>query len=132
MVAAGLACLLRARVAGASAAPGSLIGAAILCWGASEVYWTAFILHDPSPPYPSPADVGYLAFYPLAARRPRPAGPRPRRTSWTGGCGWTALIAALGTAALGVSFVFDFVADHTTGTAAAGPRPPSPTRSATL
>ena len=46
--------------------------------------------NDPSPPYPSPADIGYLAFYPLADARPRPAGPRPRRRARTGGSGWTA------------------------------------------
>ena len=38
---------------------------------------------------------------------------RARAQSSTGACGWTALIAALGTAALGAAFVFDFVADQT-------------------
>ena len=99
----------------ASAAAWLLIGLAILCWGAAEVYWTAFIEGNASAPYPSPADVGYLAFYPLAyaglAMLVR-AGP----TRSTGGSGWTALIAALGTAALGTAFVFDFVAEKATGT----------------
>ncbi len=90
------------------------IAAAILCWGASEVYWTVFILHDPSPPYPSPADLGYLAFYPLAALglillvRARTSELDWRL--WMDGA-----IAALGTAALGAAFVFDFVAGRTEG-----------------
>ena len=37
-----------------------------LSWGIGEVYWTIFIEGNASAPYPSPADVGYLAFYPLA------------------------------------------------------------------
>ena len=69
----------------------------------------------PAPPYPSPADIGYLAFYPLAALglallvRARASALDWRL--WMDGA-----IAALGTAALGTAFVFDFVADQTTGT----------------
>jgi len=113
VVAAGLACLLRARTAERGA--WLAIGAAILCWGAAEIYWTAFILHDPSPPYPSPADLGYLAFYPGAALGlallVRARASELDWRLWMDGA-----IAALGTAALGASFVFDFVADRTSGT----------------
>ena len=89
MLAAGLACLVRAAYAERERGAWIAIGAAILCWGASEVYWTALILNDPSPPYPSPADVGYLAFYPLAPPG-WPCWSAPAPTSSTGGCGWTA------------------------------------------
>ena len=58
---------MRAPSAGRERGAWIAIGAAILGWGAAEVYWTAAILDAPSPPYPSPADIGYLAFYPLAA-----------------------------------------------------------------
>jgi diguanylate cyclase (GGDEF)-like protein len=115
VIAAGLACLVRARRAEHERGAWVAIGAAILCWGASEVYWTAFILHDPSPPYPSPADVGYLAFYPLAA-----AGlvllvrSRAQELDWR--LWMDGLIAALGAASLGTAFVFNFVADRTSGT----------------
>ena len=70
---------------------------------------------QPLAPYPSPADIGYLAFYPLAD-----AGPgllvraRAHELNWR--LWMDGLIAALGTAALGAAFVFDFVADQTTGT----------------
>ena len=114
VIAAGLACLVRARRGESERAAWLAIGAAILCWGASEVYWTAFILHNPAPPYPSPADAGYLAFYPLAA-----AGvallvrARAQEVDWR--LWMDGLIAGLGTAALGAAFVFDFVASHASG-----------------
>jgi diguanylate cyclase (GGDEF)-like protein len=112
---AALACLLRARGDRSERGAWLLIGLAIGCWGLAEVYWTAFIEGNPDAPYPSPADIGYIAFYPLAYAglallvRDRAAAMNWRL--WTDG-----LIAALGTAALGTAFVFDFVAEHTSGT----------------
>ena len=92
-----------------------LLGLAILSWAAGEIYWTWFILDDPSPPYPSPADIVYLGFYPLAyAGIAVLVRARAHELDWRR---WSdAAIAALGTAALGTAFVFDFVADHTEGT----------------
>ena len=88
----------------------------MLCWGASEIYWTAVIANDPSPPYPSPADVGYLAFYPLAAAAScLLVRARAQELDWR--LWMDGLIAALGTAALGAAFIFEFVADRTSGTA---------------
>ena len=63
---AGLACLVRASSYGRERAAWTLIGLAILSWGVAEVYWTVAIDGNASAPYPSPADIGYLAFYPLA------------------------------------------------------------------
>jgi diguanylate cyclase (GGDEF)-like protein len=115
IVAAGLTCLLRSRSAGRERGAWIAIGAAILSWGAAEIYWTVAILDDPSPPYPSAADVGYLAFYPLAGLGlgllVRARAHELDWRAWTDG-----LIAALGTAALGTAYVFDFVADQTEGT----------------
>ena len=88
VVSAGLACLVKARGAGRERGAWLAIGAAILSWGAAEVYWTAYLADNPSPPYPSPADVGYLAFYPLAAAAST-CWSAPGPGSWTGGCGWT-------------------------------------------
>jgi two-component system, cell cycle response regulator len=116
VISAGLACLLKAQGAGPERTAWLAIAAAVLCWGASEVYWTAVLTNDPSPPYPSPADIGYLAFYPLAA-----AGvyllirARSEQLDWR--LWMDGLIAALGTAALGAALVFEFVADRTSGSA---------------
>jgi diguanylate cyclase (GGDEF)-like protein len=115
VVAAGVACLVRARLATRERAGWLLLGLAILSWAAGEIYWTWFILDAPEPPYPSPADVLYLGFYPLAyaglALLVRARAHELDWRRWTDGA-----IAALGTAALGAAFVFDFVADRTEGT----------------
>lgn len=112
---AGVACLVRASAHGRERTAWTLIGVAILCWGAAEVYWTAFIENNPDAPYPSPADIGYLAFYPLAyaglAMLVRARASEMNWRLWMDGA-----IAALGTAALGAAFIFDFVAEKTSGT----------------
>ena len=114
IVSAGLACLLKAAGAGRERNAWLAIAAAVLCWAASEIYWTAFLANDPSPPYPSPADLGYLAFYPLAATGlyllVRARAQELDWRLWMDG-----LIAALGTAALGAALIFEFVADRAVG-----------------
>jgi two-component system cell cycle response regulator len=116
VVSAGLACLVKARNGGGERGAWLALAAAVLCWAASEIYWTAFLLDDPSPPYPSPADIGYLAFYPLAATGVLLlVRARARELDWR--LWMDGVIAALGTAALGAAIVFEFVADHATGTA---------------
>lgn len=116
VVAAGASCLLRSLSAGRERPAWLAIGGSILVWAAAEIYWTVAIVGDPSPPYPSPADIGYLAFYPLAALGlvllVRARAEEIEWRLWMDGA-----IAALGTAALGTAFVFDFVADQTSGTA---------------
>jgi two-component system cell cycle response regulator len=112
---AGVACLVRASMFGREHKAWLLIGAAILCWGAAEVYWTAFIEGNPNAPYPSPADVGYLVFYPLAyAGLALLVRSRAHEINWR--LWMDGVIAALGTAALGTAFIFDFVAGKTEGT----------------
>ncbi|HET7588731.1 MAG TPA: GGDEF domain-containing protein [Solirubrobacterales bacterium] len=114
VVAAGLACLLRARESAAERAAWLTIGASVLFWAAAEIYWTLYIEGNSSAPYPSPADVGYLVFYPLAVvglyllvrARAKELDPR----LWMDGA-----IAALGTGALGAALIFEFVADRTSG-----------------
>jgi diguanylate cyclase (GGDEF)-like protein len=115
IVAAGVACLLRAEAVPRERWAWLLFGISILCWGGGEIYWTLFILDNPEPPYPSPADAFYLGFYPLAyaglALLVRARASELDWRLWTDG-----LIAALGTAALGTVFVFDFIAERTNGT----------------
>jgi diguanylate cyclase (GGDEF)-like protein len=111
---AGLACLVHASSYGRERAAWTLIGLAILSWGAAEVYWTLGIEGKPTAPYPSPADVGYLAFYPLAgaglAVLVRARADQLDWRLWMDGA-----IAALGTATLGAAFVFDGVAGSADG-----------------
>ncbi len=116
VVCAGLACLTRARRGGPERGAWIAIAAAVLAWAAGEIWWTLYIEGNPNAPYPSPADLGYLGFYPLAVlglyllvrARARELDPR----LWMDG-----LIAALGTGALGAALLFEFVADRTSGTA---------------
>ena len=114
IVSAGLACLLKARDADGERGAWLLIAAGILAWAAAEVYWALEIEDNPAAPYPSPADIGYLAFYPLAgAGLVQLVRARARQLDWRL---WVdGLIAALGTAALGAAIVFEFVADRTSG-----------------
>jgi two-component system, cell cycle response regulator len=115
VIGAGVACLVRASAFGRERTAWVLIGAAILVWGAAEVYWTAFIEGNPGAPYPSPADIGYLAFYPLAyAGLALLVRARAHEIDWR--LWMDGAIAALGTAALGAAFVYDFVAEKATGT----------------
>ncbi len=110
----GLACLIRASDYPRERAAWILIGLAIVCWGAGEVYWTVAIEGNPSAPYPSPADIGYLVFYPLAyAGLAMLVRARAHEIDWR--LWMDGLISALGTDALGAAFVFDFVANRTTG-----------------
>ena len=115
IVCAGLACLLRASRGGRELAAWLAFGAAVLAWAAGEIYWTLYIEGNAGAPYPSPADLGYLAFYPLAIAglyklvQARATELDPRL--WMDG-----VIAALGTAALGAALIFEFVADRTSGT----------------
>lgn len=114
VLAAGVACLLRSRTPGAARLAWLLLGAGIVCWGLGEVYWTVYIDSDPSAPYPSIADALFIALYPFAfaglALLVRARADELDWRLWTDG-----LIAALGTTALGAAFVFDFVANRTSG-----------------
>jgi diguanylate cyclase (GGDEF)-like protein len=61
---AGL-CLLRAAVRREERWAWLLLGLGVAAWTAGELYFTAILWSDSSPPVPSPADVGYLSLPPL-------------------------------------------------------------------
>jgi diguanylate cyclase (GGDEF)-like protein len=114
VVCAGLGCLLRASRGGPERAAWIAIAASILAWAAGEIWWTLYIEGNPNAPYPSPADLGYLAFYPLAVLGlyllVRARTRELDRRLWMDGA-----IAALGTGALGAALIFEFVADRASG-----------------
>jgi diguanylate cyclase (GGDEF)-like protein len=115
LVLAGLACLARVpRVHGPERVAWALIGAGVLAWSFGEIYYTAVLWTNPSPPIPSLADAGYLLFPPLtlagffALLRARARGV-PRRL-WVDG-----VTAALGVAALSAAIVFETVLESVEG-----------------
>ena len=114
VVCAGVGCLLRASRGGPERSAWVAIGASILAWAAGEIWWTLYIEGNPNAPYPSPADLGYLAFYPLAILGlyllVKARAQELDRRLWMDG-----LIATLGTGAVGAALLFEFVADRTAG-----------------
>jgi diguanylate cyclase (GGDEF)-like protein len=115
LLAASALCLaggLRRR--GAERVAWLLIGAGVLAWSFGEIYYTAVLWTDASPPIPSPADIGYLLFPPLALTgavlllRARARGIPRRR--WLDG-----VAAALSVAAVSAAIVFQTVLDHVGG-----------------
>lgn len=116
VVCAGFSCLLRASRGGPERGAWVAIGASILAWAAGEIWWTLYIEGNPDAPYPSPADLGYLVFYPLAILGlyllVRARAQELDRRLWMDG-----LIAALGSGAVGAALIFEFVADRTSGSA---------------
>jgi two-component system, cell cycle response regulator len=95
-----------------------LIGSGVLAWSLGEVYYTAVLWDESSPPIPSLADIGYLLFPPLALvgavllLRARARGVPRRR--WLDG-----FAAALSVAALSAAIVFNTVLDNVAGDTAA-------------
>lgn len=65
LLASGL-CLWGAARAGRERAAWLLIGLGVLGWSLGEIYYTAVLWDDSSPPVPSPGDAGYLLFSVLA------------------------------------------------------------------
>ncbi|MGO9973024.1 MAG: hypothetical protein ACLP01_09490 [Solirubrobacteraceae bacterium] len=65
LLASGAMCLTRAYVRREQRVAWALIGLGILSWAFGELYYTAVLWTLSKPPMPSPADGGYLLFYPL-------------------------------------------------------------------
>jgi hypothetical protein len=109
LLAASALCLAGAlRRSGAERAGWLLIGTGVLSWSMGEVYYTLFLWTESSPPIPSPADIGYLCFPPLALigavilLRARARGVPRRR--WLDG-----VTAALSVSAVSAAIVFETV-----------------------
>jgi diguanylate cyclase (GGDEF)-like protein len=61
----GSLCVVRAAVRPRERMAWLLIGLGVLAWALGELYFTAVLWSDSSPPVPSPADAGYLSLPPL-------------------------------------------------------------------
>ncbi len=107
---AGASCLLRAALHREERAAWAILGAGLLLWTAGEVYWSVALSELDAPPIPSPADVGYLGFYPAAYTAlvllVRSRMPGFRRALWLDG-----LIAALAVAAVAAAVAFEPIVD---------------------
>jgi diguanylate cyclase (GGDEF)-like protein len=66
MLGAAASCLARAAIVRRERLAWALLGAGLAAWTAGEIYYSAVLVGAGSVPIPSPADAGYLAFYPLA------------------------------------------------------------------
>ncbi len=66
MLTSAAACLLRAALIRRERAAWALLGVGLLLYTGGEIYYAAVLAGKASVPIPSPADGGYLAFYPLA------------------------------------------------------------------
>ena len=91
-----------------------LIGLGSICWAAGDVYWQLELAQMSSPPVPSWADAGYLAFGPLAfagilslVRGRARYAPRPLIAD--------AAAAALAVAAVSAALVVEPVLAHASG-----------------
>jgi diguanylate cyclase (GGDEF)-like protein len=91
-----------------------LIGLGCICWGAGDLYWTLELSSLSSPPVPSWADAGYLAFCPLAffgiLSLARNHLRMPSRTLIA-----DAAAAALATGGISAAIVLKPLIDHATG-----------------
>jgi two-component system cell cycle response regulator len=112
-IGAGL-CLLRAAVRRRERGAWLLLGLGVLAWTLGELYFTAVLWTDNSPPVPSPADLGYLSLPPLVfigvvmlARSRVRALPR---LVWVDG-----VIAGLAVGAASAAVVFKPVLDSVSG-----------------
>jgi two-component system cell cycle response regulator len=103
---AAAAVLVRAWIQPRDRLGWGLIGAGLLVSGVADAYFTAFLLQDPRAPYPSPSDIGYLAWYPLTGIG---VGVLVRsRMRGRGGAAWLdGLIGAVTTAALGSALLLE-------------------------
>jgi hypothetical protein len=67
LVAAAALCLARGATHTTHRSAWLWLGGGLACWAAGSVLWSVLFAHSADPPYPSVADAGWLAWYPLTA-----------------------------------------------------------------
>jgi two-component system cell cycle response regulator len=114
----GMYCIGRALARRQERLPWLLLGLGATAWGLGGVFYLAAYYHADSVPFPSPADIGYLAVYPCAyaglllLTKRRLTGFR--RTLWLDG-----VIGGLAVASLAAAVVFQAVLGQVGGSSAA-------------
>jgi diguanylate cyclase (GGDEF)-like protein len=117
VVAAGVICLTRGIAVPEERAAWLIMGVGLTAWAAGEITWAVLLADDPSPPYPSAADLLYLAFYP-ASYAALLLLARSRTDSFRSSLWLDGGIAALTVAALIATLAFEPIVDATGGTTA--------------
>jgi two-component system, cell cycle response regulator len=114
IVAAGAICVLRGVAVREERAAWLVMGAGLVAWAAGEITWAVVYSGDPAPPYPSVADVLYLAWYP-ASYAALLLLARSRTDSFRSSLWLDGAIAALTVAALIATLAFQPIVDATSG-----------------
>jgi diguanylate cyclase (GGDEF)-like protein len=118
VLAAALGCLARAALVREDRLAWAVVGLGAAAWFGGELYWTLAFSGVSEPPYPSPADALYLAYYPLAY-----AGlfllVHRRVASLSRGLWLDGGIAALAVVSIGVAVVLQPIVAATSGSVAA-------------
>ncbi len=114
LLGAAASCLLRAALFSRERLAWALLGTALAVWTAGEIYYETVLSGGASVPIPSPADAGYLLFYPIAY-----AGlivlMRSRISSFTIARRLDAVIVGAAVAALTTALALQPIVDASTG-----------------
>src|SRR6266545_3545617 len=117
-VGAGLLCLARAVLVRQARAAWAILGLGQGLYAFGTIYWWQWVAPLEQPPYPSPADLLWLSFYPLAYAAlvllVRRRVQRLQASMWLDG-----VVGGLGAAALAAGLVFHTILDATGGGVAA-------------
>ena len=117
LVAAVALCGLRAARPAADRAAWVVLTAALAAWTAGNLYWTVFLYDLDEPPFPSPADAGWLLCFPLAylclGLLVRTSVRRFHASMWLDG-----LVGALTVGGLGTAYVVSRILEDAEGSRA--------------
>ena len=114
-LAAGI-CLMRGLSSRDEGRAWILVALGIACFGAGDVYWTFVLKHQDSIPLPSPADAGYLLFYPCVYTA-LVLLVRAREDRFTPGLWLEGFIGAFAVAAIGAALLQNPIESATGGSA---------------
>jgi len=111
---AAMLCLARAVVGGPLRSAAIALGSGLLAWSIGDILWSVETLGGGNPATPSPADVFYLLFYPLACVAiillMRTEVSKLPLTVWLDG-----VMTGLGAAAVVAAFAFDTISRGASG-----------------
>ncbi|HEY7453465.1 MAG TPA: GGDEF domain-containing protein, partial [Thermoleophilaceae bacterium] len=116
-VLAGAMCVLRGVAVRQERVAWLVMGAGLLAWAGGDIAWTVLLGDDPSPPYPSVADLLYLVFYP-ASYAALLLLARSRTDSFRSSLWLDGAVAGLTVAALIATLLFEPIQQATSGTTA--------------